>query len=208
MNRAKIVEDYLNKILPNPSIELNFNKDYELLIAVVLSAQTTDVRVNQVTKVLFEKYDSLEKLRDADLDDLKNIIRPIGTFNKKSEFIKEIAKFLIENCNSMVPNDRKILESISGVGRKTANVVLSTLFNYPAIAVDTHVERTSKRLGLANENDSVLEVEKKLMKKFKKETWSLKHHQLIHFGRYYCLAVKPKCEGCGLQDICKHYKRK
>lgn len=157
---VKKIGDYLDQIYPHPKCELNYSKDYELLIAVVLSAQTTDKRVNSVTSVLFKKYDTLEKLKNADLDDIKNIIRPIGTFNKKSVFVKEIASTLITDYNSIVPNDRKLLEKIPGVGRKTANVVMSNLYDYPAIAVDTHVARVSKRLGLALENDDVLTIEK------------------------------------------------
>lgn len=208
MNKIEIIENYLNKILPNASCELNYNKDYELLIAVVMSAQTTDKRVNQVNSILFKKYDTLEKLRDADILDIKKIIKPIGTFNKKSLYIKQIADYLLKRHNGVVPNNREELEAIPGVGRKTANVILSTLFNIPAIAVDTHVERISKRLGLANKKDDVLEVERKLMKKIKKENWSLRHHQFIHFGRYYCTAKNPVCDNCKLKEICKHYKRK
>lgn len=208
MNKIEIIENYLNEILPNASCELNYNKDYELLIAVVMSAQTTDKRVNQVNSILFKKYDTLEKLRDADILDIKKIIKPIGTFNKKSLYIKQIADYLLKRHNGVVPNNREELEAIPGVGRKTANVILSTLFNIPAIAVDTHVERISKRLGLANKKDDVLEVERKLMKKIKKENWSLRHHQFIHFGRYYCTAKNPVCDNCKLKEICKHYKRK
>lgn len=204
--QTKEIEDYLDKLYPNPRCELNYTKDYELLIAVVLSAQTTDKRVNSVTSILFSKYDSLEKLAEADIEDIKSIIRPIGTFNKKSVFVKEIAKYLIDNCNSTVPNDRKVLESIPGVGRKTANVVLSNLFDYPAIAVDTHVSRVSKRLGLAKESDDVLTIEKKLMKKIKKENWSRRHHQLVLFGRYHCKAMSPECTNCGIKEICKYKK--
>lgn len=200
----KEIEDYLEELFPNPKCELNFNKDYELLIAVVLSAQTTDKRVNSVTEILFSKYDTLEKLSNADIEDIKNIIKPIGTFNKKSIFVKDIANYLIENCNSKVPNNRKILESIPGVGRKTTNVVLSVLFDYPAIAVDTHVSRVSKRLKLAKETDDVKVIEQKLMKKLKKENWSKRHHQLVLFGRYHCKAVKPNCETCKLINICKN----
>ncbi len=203
-----IIEEYLDELYKNPKCELNYNKDYELLIAVVLSAQTTDKRVNQVTKILFNKYDSLEKLSNADLEDIKQIIKPIGTFNKKSVFVKEIAKYLLDNCNGIVPNDEKILTSIPGVGRKTSNVVRSNLFNYPAIAVDTHVSRVSKRLNLAKEKDDVLTIEKKLMKKFPKESWAKIHHQLVLFGRYKCTAKKPICEECKLIDICKYKKRK
>lgn len=206
MKMLKEIEFYLDELYPNPKCELNYTKDYELLIAVMLSAQTTDKRVNSVTDILFKKYDSLEKLANADTEDIKQIIKPIGTFNKKSIFVGEIANYLIQNCNGTVPNDRKKLEEIPGVGRKTANVVLSNLFNYPAIAVDTHVSRVSKRLGLAKENDDVLTIEKKLMKKFKKETWSRRHHQLVLFGRYHCKAVKPECNFCKLNTICKYQK--
>ncbi len=203
----KIIMDYLDELFKNPRCELNYNKDYELLIAVVLSAQTTDKRVNEVTKVLFNKYNSLEKLKDAPLDDIKNIIKPIGTFNKKAVFVKEIASYLLDNCNGVVPNDEKLLTSIPGVGRKSSNVVRSNLFDYPAIAVDTHVSRVSKRLNLAKEKDDVLTIEKKLMKKFPKERWSRLHHQLVLFGRYNCTAINPKCEGCKLKEICKYNKK-
>lgn len=203
---TSVLEKYLDSIYPNPRCELNYNKDYELLIAVVLSAQTTDKRVNSVTEILFKKYDTLEKLSQADVEDIKNIIRPIGTFNKKSIFVIEIAKYLLENCNSVVPNNRKVLESIPGVGRKTANVVMSNLFDYPAIAVDTHVSRVSKRLGLAKNDDDVLQIEKKLMKKFKKDNWSKLHHQLVLFGRYKCKAINPNCDACGIKNICKYNK--
>jgi endonuclease-3 len=178
MMNSKDIENYLDSLFPNPKCELNYNKDYELLIATVLSAQTTDKRVNEVTSVLFSKYDSLEKISKADIKDISKIIKPIGMVNKKSIFVKEIAKYLIDNCNSIVPNDEKVLTSIPGVGRKTSNVVRSNLFNYPAIAVDTHVNRVSKRLNIAKEKDDVLTVEKKLMKYFPKESWSKIHHQL------------------------------
>ena len=194
---------YLDELYPNPKCELNYNKDYELLIAVVLSAQTTDKRVNKVTEVLFNKYPSLESLKQADIKDIENIIKEIGTFRKKAIFIKEIATYLIDNCNGEVPNNRKILESLNGVGRKTANVVLSNLFNEPAIAVDTHVSRVSKRLGLAYKNDDVTKIEKKLMKKIKKDRWSKTHHQMDLFGRYNCKAIKPDCKNCKLVNICK-----
>jgi endonuclease-3 len=205
MNNNQIIE-YLDKLFPNPKCELNYNKDYELLIATVLSAQTTDKRVNEVTAVLFNKYDSLEKLRDADLEDIKDIIKPIGTFNKKSVFVKEIAKYLIDNCDGRVVNDEKVLTSIPGVGRKTSNVVRSNLFDYPAIAVDTHVNRVSKRLNIAKEKDEVGVVEKKLMKYFPKDKWARLHHQLVLFGRYHCTARNPSCDKCELKEICKYNK--
>lgn len=194
--------DYLDELFPNPICELNYNKDYELLIAIVLSAQTTDKRVNKVTEVLFNKYKTLEELSKADIKDIENIIKEIGTYRKKAVFVKEIATSLLAN-NCVVPNDRKYLESLSGVGRKTTNVFLSVIYNEPTIAVDTHVNRVSKRLNLASVSDDVLTVEKKLMKKIPKERWSKTHHQLVLFGRYKCKATKPECSDCKLKDICK-----
>ena len=199
--------NYLDELFPNPRCELEYNKDYELLIAVMLSAQTTDKRVNMVTRILFKKYDSLEKLSKADINDIIDIIRPIGTFNKKAENIICISKSLLNDKNGIVPNDRKYLESLSGVGRKTANVVLSNLYNVPCIAVDTHVSRVSVRLKLAKKNDDVLVIEKKLTKKFPKDKLCRLHHQLVLFGRYYCKAKNPLCENCKLKDICVEKKK-
>lgn len=201
------IVNYLDELFPNPSCELNYNKDYELLIAVMLSAQTTDKRVNMVTHKLFLKYDNLDKLSKADINDIIDIIKPIGTFNKKAHNIIEISKSLLKDKNGIVPNDRAYLESLSGVGRKTANVVLSNLFDVPCIAVDTHVSRVSKRLGIAKKDDTPLIVEKKLNSKFKNDNLCRLHHQLVLFGRYYCKAKKPLCDGCKLKDMCK-LKRK
>lgn len=206
MNRVERFEDYLEELYPDAHCELNYTKDYELLLAVMLSAQTTDKRVNKVTKVLFDKYDTLEKLKNAEITDLENIIKEIGTYHKKAVFLKEIAKVLVDDYNSTLPKDRKTLESLPGVGRKTVNVLLGELGLAPTIAVDTHVNRVSKRLRLAKEDDSVLEVEKKLKKKIKRENWVKRHHQMIFFGRYHCKAVKPECKTCKLKDICKEGK--
>lgn len=194
--------DYLDELFPNPTCELLYNKDYELLLAVMLSAQTTDKRVNSVTRILFSKYPSLESLSHAYLDDIIDIIKPLGTFRKKASNIIEIAKKLVSF--NYVPNDRTFLESLPGVGRKTTNVVLSILYNEPCIAVDTHVARVSKRLGLASKNDDVLAIEKKLTKKFQNYNLSRLHHQLVFFGRYHCKALKPNCENCKVKDICKY----
>ncbi len=206
MMNNKIIIDYLDSLFSNPKCELEYNKDYELLIATVLSAQTTDKRVNEVTKILFKKYDTLEKIVNSDIEEIKKIIKPIGMVNKKSVFVKDIAEYLLNNCNGIVPNDEILLTRIPGVGRKTSNVVRSNLFNYPAIAVDTHVNRVSKRLGIAKEKDDVLTVEKKLMKFFPKESWARLHHQLVLFGRYHCTAKNPSCNNCKLTEICKYYK--
>ena len=206
--KINCILNYMNDLFPNAHCELEYNKDYELLIAIVLSAQTTDKRVNMVTKILFSKYPTLEELTEAKTEDIEKIIKPIGTFKKKSIFVKEIATRLVKEQNGIVPNNRKYLETLSGVGRKTTNVFLSEYYHVPSIAVDTHVERVSKRLGLAKQNTSVKEVEESLMKKIPKENWIKAHHQFIFFGRYHCKAIKPCCSNCQLKDICNHHQEK
>lgn len=203
MNKEKEILNYLNEIIPNPVCELNYNKDYELLLAVMLSAQTKDARVNKVTKVLFNKYDSLKKLKEANIKDIENIIKELGSYHKKSEAVINIAKILDEKYNGKVVNNRKVLENLPMVGRKTTNVVLSELFNEPTIAVDTHVERVSKRLGLVKKDDDVIKIEEKLKRKFDKNIWSKLHKQFVLFGRYYCTSKKPSCDNCKLQIYCK-----
>ncbi len=202
------IEEYLEELFLDPKCELNYDNDYQLIMAIMLSAQTTDKRVNMVTEVLFSKYNSLEKLKNANIDDLETILRPLGSFRKKALYVKEIATLLVDKYGSKVPVDRDILESFPGVGRKTVNVFFSEFYNIPAIAVDTHVERVSKRLGLAKDDDNVREVEEKLKKVFKKENWVKRHLQLVLFGRYHCKAVKPMCDVCKLKDICKYQKKK
>ena len=199
--------EYLDELFPNPKCELNYNKDYELLLAIVMSAQTTDKRVNKVTEVLFERYNSIEEFALASSSDIENIIREIGTFKRKSIYIKEICKKLVLDGYDYIPNDREYIESLPGVGRKTANVFLSNIYNEAAIAVDTHVSRVSKRLGLANKNDDVSLVEKRLMRKIPKDKWCVVHHQMVFFGRYNCKAMKPICEDCKLKGICKYNKK-
>ncbi len=205
---TKMIENYLDELFPNPKCELNYTKDYELLLATMLSAQTTDKRVNSVTEILFKKYPTVKSLAKADIKDIQNIIRPIGTFHKKSQNLIEIAQKLDNDFNGKLPNNREYLESLPGVGRKTANVVLSNIFNVPCIAVDTHVSRVSKRLNLAKEKDEPIQIEKKLNKIFKQEDLCKRHHQMVLFGRYHCLARNPKCEECKLKEICKYYKNK
>ena len=203
MKRQTLIENYLDNLYPEPKCELNYSKDYELLIAVMLSAQATDKSVNQVTKVLFEKYPTLEALKDATLEDIIEIIRPIGTYNRKAIYLLEIANTLWKEYNGRVPRNRKSLESMPGIGRKVANVVLSEWFHEDHIAVDTHVERVSKRLGLAKEEDSVLEVEKKLQNAYPKRDWSKRHLQMVLFGRYQCKSKNPLCDECAIKEICK-----
>ncbi len=197
--------DYLDELYPNPKCELEYTKDYELLIAIVMSAQTTDKRVNMVNKVLFKKYQSVKELSEASLEDIEKIIKPIGTYKKKAVFIKEIATKLINDNIKVIPNNREYLSTFPGVGRKTINVFLSVIYNEPLVAVDTHVNRVSKRLKLAKDGDDVLEVEKKLMKKIPKDKWNKVHHQLVFFGRYKCKSISPLCTDCKLKDICKYY---
>ncbi len=207
MNMMNKILSYLDELFPNATCELLYHKDYELLIATVLSAQCTDKRVNMVTKELFSKYD-IFSLAKEDQKEIERVIRPVGTYTRKAFYIKTIAEELVRDYQGIVPNNREYLEKLPGVGRKTCNVVLSNLYNVPAIAVDTHVERVSKRLNLARKNDSVLTVEKKLMKFFPKEKWSLVHHQLVLFGRYKCKSISPICQDCKLQNECKYYKQR
>ena len=204
MNR---ILDYLDELFPNPRCELNYNKDYEFLIAIVLSAQTTDKRVNKVTEVLFNKYSSLKELSEASVIDIENIIREIGTFRRKSIYVKDIASKLVNDGYNYVPNNRDYIESLPGVGRKTANVFLSNIYDEAAIAVDTHVSRVSKRLGLAKENDDVSKIEKKLEKKIPHNRWGKTHHQMVLFGRYHCKAMSPMCDNCKIKDLCRYKKK-
>jgi len=205
MNSEFIIKE-LDKLFPDAKCELYYEQDYELLIATVLSAQCTDKRVNVVTKELFSRY-NLNDLNNISIKEIENIIRPCGSYTKKAYYIKTIANKLINDYNGIVPNDREYLESLPGVGRKTCNVVLSNLFDVPAIAVDTHVSRVSVRLGLAKKDDNVLTIEKKLMKKIPRDKWSRIHHQLVLFGRYNCTARNPKCNICPFINICKEYKK-
>ena len=204
MNNINTILNYLDELIPNPKCELEYNKDYELLIAVMLSAQTTDKRVNQVTKELFKKYNTLDELKDAELCDIQSYIKVLGNYTKKSKAVIDIANTLYNKYDKKVPNNRSLLEELPMVGRKTTNVVLSELYGIPNIAVDTHVERVSKRLKLAKEKSNVLEVENALKRKVPKDKWIRFHHQMVLFGRYYCTAKNPKCNDCKLKDICKH----
>ena len=206
MKKNDLLLEYLDELFPEPKCELNYSNDYELLIAIVLSAQTTDKSVNKVTDILFKKYNSLEKLSKASIEEIYSIIKPIG-FKKKSVYVKEISTILLKEYKGIVPDKKELLIKLPGVGGKTANVFLSEYYNYPYIAVDTHVERVSKRLKLAYKNDNVLTIEKKLMKRFSRDIWAKLHLQLVLFGRYYCKAINPECNNCKLKDIC-NYKNK
>lgn len=197
--------EYLDYLFENPKCELEYNNDFEFLIAVVLSAQTTDKKVNSVTKELFSKYD-MYSLKDAPINDLINILKPLGMSIKKASFIKNISKEITETYNGIIPDDINTLMKMDGVGRKTANLVLSTLYNKPYIAVDTHVERVCKRLNLVSKDANVLDVEQELYNIIPNDRLNKTHHQLVLFGRYYCKSIKPKCDTCKLKEICKKEK--
>ncbi len=186
----------MGRIYPEAKAELNHKNAFELLIAVILSAQTTDIGVNKVTPALFEAYPTPEAMMQADIVDLESKLKTIGLYRNKAKFIKKTSTQLVENFDGKVPKNRKDLESLSGVGRKTANVVLSVAFNQPAIAVDTHVERIAKKFAIAPEDATVTQVEKYLMKKLPEEIWSEAHHWLIFFGRYQCPARKHDHDQC------------
>jgi endonuclease III len=200
--------DVIGKMFPDAHCELNHSNPFELLIAVVLSAQCTDALVNKVTAELFKKYKRPEDYLAVPLEELQNDIRSIGLYRNKAKNIQKLCQILIEKHGGEVPKTREELMALPGVGRKTANVVLSVAFSIPAIAVDTHVERVSKRLGICRWNDSVLQVEETLMKMVPKEEWSLTHHRLIFFGRYHCRAQRPNCPECPLLDICREGKKR
>ena len=208
MYKLDLILDYLNELYIDPKCELNYKNEYELLISIMLSAQTTDKRVNEVTDVLYSKYDTLEKLNDIDINELKKYLYVLGNYNKKAVFLKEITNTLSNKYNGIVPKKRKDLESLPGIGRKTCNVFLSELNISPNIAVDTHIERVSKRLGLAKDNDDVLNVEKKLKRRFDKNIWNKLHLQLLLFGRYHCKAINPACNNCKIKDICRYNRKK
>lgn len=200
--------DQMGDMFPNAHCELNHSNPFELVIAVALSAQCTDVLVNKVTKKLFEKYKTPEDYLSVSLEELQNDIRSIGLFRNKAKNIQSLCRMVLSEYNGEIPSDRDELTKLPGVGRKTANVVVSVAFNIPAIAVDTHVERVSKRLAICRWKDSVLEVEKTLMKKVPEEEWSVTHHRLIFFGRYHCKAQKPECPSCPLLELCREGKKR
>jgi len=208
MNKAKRLEIFsrLREANPNPTTELNYSDSFELLIAVILSAQATDVGVNKATDKLYPVANTPEAILALGVDGLKSYIKTIGLFNSKAENVVKTCRILIEKHNSIVPDNREDLEALPGVGRKTANVVLNTAFGQPAMAVDTHIFRVSNRTGIAP-GKNVLEVEKRLMRLVPKEFLLDAHHWLILHGRYTCIARKPRCGACIIEDLCE-FKQK
>lgn len=200
--RTKKIVEILKETYPDAKCELNYDTPLQLLVATVLSAQTTDKKVNEVTEGLFKDYPDLDAFLKITNDELEERIKQIGLYRNKAKNLILMFRQLKENFNGEVPKTMEGITSLAGAGRKTANVVLSNAFGVPSIAVDTHVFRVSNRLGLAN-SDNVLEVEKQLQKELPKKEWTLMHHLLIFHGRRCCIARKPKCEECPLNHICK-----
>ncbi len=191
--------NYFNEIVPDAKCELDFNNDYELLIAVVLSAQATDKSVNRATPSLFAKYQDFNALAKAKVEDVENIIKSLGLSKIKAKRIIDIANTIVNKFNGVIPNDFDTLTSINGIGRKTANVILIELYHIKAFPVDTHINRLAHRFAIASFKDDIVKVEKKLAKFFEGEDFHKLHHQLIAFGRYYCTAKNPKCAECKLK---------
>jgi endonuclease III len=205
---VQICLEEMRKMFPDAHCELRHDNPFELVIAVLLSAQCTDALVNKVTKNLFEKYKSPQDYLNVSLEELQQDIRSIGLFRNKAKNIQKLCKILLDEHQGEVPVEHSELVKLPGVGRKTANVVVSVAFGEPALAVDTHVERVSKRLGICRWKDSVLEVENTLMRKIPREEWSETHHRLIFFGRYHCKAQSPQCDICPLLDLCREGQKR
>lgn len=198
----------MDRMFPNAHCELVHDNPFELTIATLLSAQCTDALVNRVTKDLFQKYKTPEDYLAVPIEELQQDIRSIGLYRNKAKNIQALSQKILDDFDGEVPSTREGLESLPGVGRKTANVVLSVAFGVPALAVDTHVERVSKRLGMCRWKDSVMQVEETLMKKTPIDEWSKTHHQLIFFGRYHCKAQNPGCGACPLFNLCREGQKR
>ena len=205
MIKPELLFSYLDELYPDAHCELVYSKDYEFLIAVMLSAQTTDKSVNQATAVLFKKYKTVEELAKADLDDVRFIIRHLGMYQVKAQNVIKIANILVNQYGGKVPHDAEALLAMPGVGNKTKNCVFGELFNEPLLAVDTHMQRVAKRLGIADEKDSVEKIEQKYMSIIPRERVVKTNHQIIWFGRYFCKAMSPECTKCKLKDYCKNH---
>ena len=199
--------DYFTEHLPTAETELHYTNEFELLVAVILSAQCTDKRVNMVTPNLFSAYPTAKVMAEATHEDIFPYIRSISYPNNKSKHLDKMSKMLLNDFGGKVPANVDLLQKLQGVGRKTANVVASVLYDIPTMPVDTHVFRVSERVGLTNNAKNPLQSEKQLVKYFPKNKLNIAHHWLILHGRYVCLARKPKCEKCGITDICKYFEK-
>ena len=200
----QIISNYVDSLFPNAKCELFYNKDYELAIAVMLSAQTTDKAVNAVTYTLFKDFPTLEALENAPIEEIENRIKRLGLYKNKATNIKGIVHKIITDFNGELPSDKNLLQTLPGIGNKSAGVIRIEVFKIPDLPVDTHIIRISNRLGIANSKDEPIDIERKLKKLIPESQWIKTHHQLIYFGRYFCLARSPKCEQCQLRNICKY----
>ena len=208
-NKQKInhLLDFLNELFPHAHCELNYQKPYELAIAVMLSAQSTDVSVNKVTAPLFQRFDSLEKLANADIKEVENIIKTIGLYKNKARNVVGIARKLINDFDGQLPSDKEALMTLPGIANKSAGVIRAEIFNIPELPVDTHILRITERLKLRNKSDDATKTEQKLKKIIDEGLYIKTHHQLIHFGRYFCTARKPCCVKCKMQNSCGYYSK-
>lgn len=204
--RYAFIIDWFQKNMPEAETELTYSNPYELLVAVILSAQCTDKRVNMVTPALFKKFPTPERLAKAEFDDVESLVRSVTFANNKTRHLIGMANMLVEQFNGEVPDNMEDLVKLPGVGRKTANVIVSVVFDKPGMAVDTHVFRVSARIGLTTKAKTPLQTEQQLVANIPKELLAIAHHWLILHGRYICVARKPKCEQCGLKHACKYYK--
>ena len=206
MNKTQFLEVsiFIDSLFPNAKCELFYSQDYELVIAVMLSAQTTDKSVNNVTSVLFNKYPTLKSIDEAPIEDIENCIKSLGLYKNKAKNIKGIAHALLTEFNGVLPSDKDLLQTLPGIGNKSAGVIRCEVFKIPDLPVDTHIIRISNRLGIANKNDLPIDIEHKLKRLIPEDKWIKSHHQLIHFGRYFCTARSPKCEQCALKKYCKN----
>ena len=202
--KMQIISNYVDSLFPNAKCELFYNKDYELAIAVMLSAQTTDKAVNAVTYTLFKDFPTLEALENAPIEEIENRIKRLGLYKNKAANIKGIVHKIITDFDGKLPSDKDLLQTLPGIGNKSAGVIRIEVFKIPDLPVDTHIIRITNRLGIANEKDEPINIERKLKKLIPESRWIKTHHQLIHFGRYFCTARSPKCEECALRKYCKY----
>jgi len=206
-SKLRLALDTMYAMYPDACCELNFKTNEQLAIAVILSAQTTDISVNKVTPNLFQTFPTMQALAEAELGQVEDTIKTIGLYRNKAKHIIQFAKQLVEEHDGVLPSDENALTALAGVGRKTANVIMAVAFQQPALAVDTHVFRVAHRLALVTQKANVLQTELQLKRKIPKEEWIDAHHAMLFFGRYHCLARQPKCDVCSLQSICTYYKQ-
>lgn len=201
-NKIALISDFLDETYPHVGCELHYSKDYELVIAVMLSAQTTDIAVNKATEKLFSFYPTIESMGNADIKVVEDCIHAIGLYKNKAKNVIGIAQAILNDYHGVLPSDKDELQKLPGVGNKTAGVIRAEIFKIPDFPVDTHILRISKRLKLTKEDADAYDTEMALKKKFIKEKWIKLHHQLIHFGRDICVARNPHCDRCKLCEIC------